>query len=298
MRNILSVFLVFIVSLAHSQHCMDYSFLGEDQITFISKNQLLEMDPSFEICEVFQYPQGETGGMHNNWSMVTYQINSFEYVFNWYPLYKDSNYQFSWDDILEGERPLNGSAADFDENNQLVSFGGFGYGSFDHSEYLSINDSVKAVLTSCIGHCGNFDSVSLSFNIYRDELLVYHLDVNTSISWEASDSTILSIWENAKHSTGADTSFYSYTSEGHYVPESMTDLSAKNILKFFSTPSSPKNPFDGIFVKQISLKHWALKHLEGTPQILSFEIYKYGALFFSFDHEKDQYVLSREIILG
>ena len=284
MRNIFSVFFVFIISLAHSQHILDYSRVLPDSILFINSDQTIS------IQEVIGYPDGETGGMHNNWSMVSYEISPTEFVSNWYPLSKDSSYLFNWDTFLESETPLNGSLATFDKDHQISSYGGFGYGSFDHTEYIQINDSVVAKLTSCVGHCGNFINRSLSYNVYNTEgTISYLIDTQIEISIDTNDSVVNELWKNGETFKEADTTFYRYTANQLHIPQELNKLSEDGIYNYLYKRAPTHNSFFQLYINQTPMKEWLEDALKRKPPIVGFEIYHSAAIYFSYDKKQDQY---------
>lgn len=270
-----------------SQHVLDYSRVLSDSIVFFN------MDQPISIQEVVRYPDGETGGMHNNWSMVTYELSQEEFVSNWYPMSKDSNYVFNWDTFLEGGSPLNGSKALFGKDQQLISYGGFGYGSFDHTDYVRFNDTVVATITSCVGHCGNFMNRSVGYIVYNTEgTIAYTISTPVELSIDTSDAVVNELWKNSETFEEADTTFYHYTNDLLYIPQELNDLSKEGIYSYLSKSAPTHNSFFQLYINQTPMKEWLADSLGSTPPIVGFEIYHSAAIYFNYDEQQDQYTNS------
>lgn len=278
--------------LAQESSCFNYSKLDAENILFIEKDSVV-FD---EINIVDGYINGETGGMHNTWNLEVLSFGSQSFHSSWWPLYHDTNYIFSWETLLEEEdRELNGFELYWDTNSRASSAGGYGYGSFDYSDYWPINDSVVWVETSCRGHCGPASTVTAYLNVYRENrLALSQIDIDTAFYSEEDepsyslDSVLASTTENH---------LVRYSANELYIPNRHIEFTAKNVISHYEASIYQQQKYYQIFVQQETLKNWLLEHYGRNPQLVIFEVYRYGAVFFYFDSNKQQYVYSALEIL-
>ncbi len=279
------------VLFAQESSFFDYSQLDAENILFIPSQRI-----SFEEINIVDaYQNGETGGMHNTWNLEVLSFGSDFYQSAWWPLYHDSSYVFSWDSLVDEEYELNGFELYWDTNSHASSAGGYGYGSFDYSDYWPINDSVVLVETSCRGHCGSASTVTAHFNVYRNNRLVFaKIDLDSAFYSEENEP---SYSVDSVLATTTENHIVSYSKNGLYIPKSIGEFTAESLINHYKASVYHHQKYYQVFIHQQPMKDWLLEHYGRNPLLVIFEIYRFGAVFFYFDCEKQQYVYSATEIL-
>ncbi len=313
-----------------AQHPLNYG--QSEQVYFISAEQRDDWGLN-EILFFEQYTPGETGGMWENWTVSVIEITSSRYSNNWNVISDSSFTVFDYDSAVDKMHYINGYGAEF-ANGRLVRDGGEGYGTFDVTQYYSINDSLSLGVTTCAGHCGNLYSYFSSAKYHYDrkgrqrmateflrmEVELQSLEGEDSLTaqirfdaYDGVEGLLYGLEEPEFGLAGSimekldsiylaqldpesppDTTIYKYDAQGRYAGTSESGFS---LSSSFSSTDADANVYYQGFVGRVDLEEFIEAKIGYLPATIFIEISTQSAARLAYHPINQQYVEDGLVIL-
>lgn len=274
-----------------------FNYGTNDSIYFVSKAKRQSTGLQ-ELTSVYVFPQGETGGMWENGDVNTILFDTSEVQFNWSTAYLSSGDTFNLDSVLASAQFVNGSLVNLN-GDRLSTYGGYGYGSFDVSDYFWKNDTVALKITYCAGHCGE-QRPSFSKVFYhkdgRPKCEVFYAH-DESDYW-IDDSTSLEQFDTEMERAAAFSFLPSSQCFRYTAQHLFAGIGEEEFPASFFEFSYEAGQFQQVLAGNETLENWAQQHLHMLPKLLLFEVYQNGVVAFLLNRETKKYFRGRIVVLN
>lgn len=248
------------------------------------------------ISSVQQLPEGQKGGMGENWSVNMISFDKDVVRCDWSPLSLDRNFRYNFDSLLNSE-PLNGVFYEFSEG-QLIASGGTGYGSFINTEITRWSDSVSVAELSCAGHCGGSQPSEYKKMVYAESgRLLYSVTYPTPTRDDEQPVDEEFLTSGIGPDRRPDTVFYKYDAKGLYTGTNKDKESQADIKGLFHKGGFPNLKFNQCYVGKVKMETYFLEKLGYTPELVLIEIYRQGVFSFLLNPATRKYYETNSIEL-
>jgi hypothetical protein len=303
--KVIPILLLLLFQILYSVAQSPFNYGHNREVFFISAELREELGID-EILTVDQLPEGDRGGMNENWDIWLISFDSTEISDEWYPTTLDTNFVFQMDSLRSHMHFLNGNRYEF-SGDQVVSYGGGGYGSFDWREISHVSDTLSVVSKSCVGHCGD-QPVRYSKNVYnRKGQLIYNVrypDMLVEIDEENAGKSIANLesairLENEERMK-PDTLYYSYNRKGLLVAIGENAIKRRNLVLEEIQKNSRQvveSEFLQCFIGDLEMEKFLMNKIGFTPKTLLIEIYRQGVFTFTLNPSMNKYYRGSDIIL-
>ncbi|MBK9452940.1 MAG: hypothetical protein IPN95_26670 [Bacteroidetes bacterium] len=307
MKKNISVMVIFLVwfSLSYGLGQSPFNYGQNEKVYFVSA-ALRDTMGIETIYTVEQTPDGQTGGMGENWDVTIMDFGRGSISVDWYPISRDSSFQYDFDSLTTNMRFLNGIEYEFSDQRMLI-VGGGGYGSFDHTEFTQYNDTISIGTTSCVGHCGD-QPVRYSKNVFNDKgQLLRSITYPPAATTRENDPGLpnidaLETYLNANVTTlnMPDTVSYHYNKRGLLL-NSATHVRIRNSKEakslFIESPDFWESQFHQYYVGNIEMEVLIEKEIGFLPALILIEIYRHGVFSFVLNPADRKYYRGKDMIL-
>lgn len=299
--TILFLFAIFFIQQVYAQSPFNY---GQDKNAYyISKDEREKLGITI-IYDISEQMEGETGGMNENWDIITTEFTDESITEDWSIINSSDNYQFNFDSIIEYARFINGTIYNL-KNQQVTDYGGYGYGSFNYCDIEKINDTLSTVYASCTGHCGTNSAEYISKTIFnKNQQIIYSLIFppeypEQELEEETSENdSLINNSISINTDTIPDTIYYEYNSENQIIKIGDKKIDPENLKSSIHAYNEGSNfKFHQNFIDNIKMEVFIKSKIGYLPHVILFEIYRYGVLTFVLDSEQQKYYGGEEMIL-
>ncbi len=281
-----------------------FNYGKNKHVYFISQAQraILGIDIIYSID---QHALNNLGGMNNNWDVSVISLDSSGGNNEWFPMYLDSTFQFNYDTLTNLDQCLNGTEWRV-VNNRLVYSGGYGYGSFDNSEYHYLSDTIATVDTYCSGHCGN-QPLRSSKHVFNHKGLLkyvvhypmfeseyepeYEINFETETDYERYFNILIDSSGNTP-----DTTYFTYDKNGLLISYGRGNYLLKQLETYVNQTPHPFL-FHQCYIGEETMEKFISKKLKYTPDIILIEICNTSVLTFVKNKQNKKYYINQRIVL-
>ncbi len=287
-----------------------FNYGQNNKVYFVSSQQRDSLGID-SIYTIHQNEEDELGGMGENWDVMLITFGNETISDDWYPISLDSNFKFDFDSITTQMQFLNGTRYELIES-QLLAYGGGGYGSFDWLEITHFSDRISIVATDCVGHCGG-QPTRYSKNVFNEKgqlsyTVTYPIPAENDDNFRENNSDAEStlaqyekmLLSNVNEDNKPDTVFYRYDAKGLFLGpiNSVYIENAGDAKKLFAYSNDfGSEPFHQCYIGKEKMEKFVAQSLGFTPELLLFEIYRYGVISFAFSAADKKYYRAWDIIL-
>jgi hypothetical protein len=289
--------------LNHQIYCAPIYSLFNYGLGYISMQERMALGMN-EVYEIYKLPEGETGGMHENWEVTKLEIDEEGASEQWAPTYRDSNFVFNFENLTDSARYLNSSIFNV-ENGTITDYGGEGYGSFNYHEINRLSHEISVRITYATGHASD-TSVGVAIwhrgKYLRPDtlfLLGRIAEDNLPEVFSLEDiSKLILLAEEAGYES--DTVFYRRSEFGQVtsITPSLHKMQAQGLVLIpniynawnESTDWKIDVPFYQLYVGQEKMEAVIMAQFGYLPDIISLQFANRGAFVFMLNAKRGCYV--------